>query len=94
MSGKNLTFEIIFSPRAVRQLKSLDRQVQERVKGAIERNLRVFPPEGDIVRLEDTEGRFRLRVGDWRVTFRYRFDKREVHIAEVVHRSKAYRRRP
>jgi mRNA interferase RelE/StbE len=84
-------YEIIFSPRVIRQLKSLERQVQERIKAAIERNLRVFPPQGDVLKLEHADNRFRLRVGDWRVTFRYRFESHEVHIAEVVHRSKAYR---
>ena len=84
-------FEIIFSPKAIRQLKSLERQVQERIKVAIERNLRVFPPRGDVLKLEDADNRYRLRVGNWRITFRYRFENREIHIAEVIHRSKAYR---
>lgn len=84
-------FEIIFSPKAVRQLKLLEKQVQERIKVSIERNLRAFPPRGDVLKLEDADNRFRLRVGDWRITFRYRFDNREVHIAEVIHRGKAYR---
>ncbi|WP_353928498.1 MULTISPECIES: type II toxin-antitoxin system RelE family toxin [Desulfofundulus] len=52
----------------------------------------MFPPQGDVLKLEYADNRFRLRVGDWRVTFRYRFENQEVHIAEVVHRSKAYRR--
>lgn len=67
-------YDIIFSPKAIRQLKSLERQVR------------------DVLKLEYADNRFRLRVGDWRVTFRYRFENQEVHIAEVVHRSKAYRR--
>jgi mRNA interferase RelE/StbE len=69
----------------------MERQVQERIKAATERNLRIFPPRGDVLKLEYADNRFRLRVGDWRVTFRYRFEDHEVHIAEVVHRSKAYR---
>jgi len=85
-------YEIIFSPKAIRQLKSLERQAHERIKAAIERNLRVFPPQGDVIKLEHADNRFRLRVGDWRVTFRYRFESQEVHIAEIAHRSKAYRR--
>ncbi|MBE3581727.1 MAG: type II toxin-antitoxin system RelE/ParE family toxin [Thermoanaerobacteraceae bacterium] len=85
-----MVFEIIFSPKAIRQMKKLERETQVRIKSAIERSLRSFPPEGDVVKLERQRDVFRLRVGDWRVTFRYRFDKREVHISEVVHRSKAY----
>ncbi|MGB9782599.1 MAG: type II toxin-antitoxin system RelE family toxin [Moorellaceae bacterium] len=85
-----MVFEIIFSPKAIRQMKKLERETQVRIKSAIERSLRSFPPEGDVVKLEGQRDVFRLRVGDWKVTFRYRFDKREVHISEVVHRSKAY----
>lgn len=91
MFGKNLDYEVILSPRALRQLKRLDRPVQKRIKTAIERCLRYFPPQGDILKLEGVEGTFRLRVGDWRVTFGYHFPKKQVHIAEVVHRSRAYR---
>lgn len=86
-----MEFEIIFSRKALKQLKKLDKQVQIRIKDAIEKNLRVFPPRGDITKLETKENRFRLRVGDWRVSFRFRFEKREVHISKVEHRSKAYR---
>ncbi|MEW6541238.1 MAG: type II toxin-antitoxin system RelE/ParE family toxin [Bacillota bacterium] len=86
-----MEFEIILSIKALRQLKALDRPVQKRVKVAIERHLKHFPPRGDILKLEGMEGKFRLRVGDWRVTFRYQFSERQVHIAEVVHRSQVYR---
>lgn len=91
MRGKGLDYEIIISPKALRQLKRLDRPVQKRIKAAIEGRLRGFPPQGDILKLEGLKGRFRLRVGDWRVTFGYHFPKRQVHIAEVVHRGQAYR---
>ena len=86
-----MEFEVIFSPKALKQIKSLDRQIQERIKVAIERNLQVFPPKGDIVKLEAKENCLRLRVGVWRITFRYRFQEKEVHIAEIRHRSKAYK---
>lgn len=91
MSGKNSVFEIVFSLRAVRHLKKLEREIQLRIKAAVEEGLRSFPPEGDVVKLEGQKGVYRLRVGDWRVTFRYRFDQKEVHISQIVHRSKAYR---
>jgi mRNA interferase RelE/StbE len=92
MSGKNLEFEVIFSPKAIKQLKHLEKDVQLRIKSAIENSLRSFPPQGDIIKLEGYKGRYRLRVGDWRVTFRYQFKTREVHIAEIKHRREAYRK--
>ena len=54
--------------------------------------MRTFPPRGDILKLEGYKRRYRLRVGDWRVTFRYRFEAKEVHIAEIKHRREAYRK--
>jgi len=87
-----LDFEIVFSPRAIKQLKHLEKDVQIRIKNTIENNLRTFPPRGDILKLEGYKGRYRLRVGDWRVTFRYRFEAKEVHIAEIKHRREAYRK--
>lgn len=91
MSGKSSEFEIVFSPKALRQVKKLESETQARLKGAVEKGLRRFPPQGDIVKLEGKPSVYRLRVGDWRVTFRYDFNRREVHIAEVVHRGRAYR---
>jgi len=86
-----LEFEIILSPKAMRQLKNLERETQLRIKNAVEKSLRPFPPRGDIAKLEGKPGVYRLRVGDWRVTFRYDFNRREVHVAEVAHRGRAYR---
>ncbi len=69
MSGKSLEFKIVFSLKAIKQLKHLERDVQARIKKAIESNLQAFPPRGNILKLEGYRGRYRLRVGDWRVTF-------------------------
>lgn len=59
-----MVFEIIFSPKAIRQIKKLERETQVRIKSAIEGSLRGFPPEGDVVKLEGQRGVFRLRVGE------------------------------
>jgi mRNA interferase RelE/StbE len=94
MSGVSWEFEIIFSPRAKRHLKALDRSIQTRIKEAVAHNLVCFPPRGDVIKLEGGEGtELRLRVGDWRVTFEYDFKLRQVHILSIKHRREAYRRR-
>ncbi|MDA8335440.1 MAG: type II toxin-antitoxin system RelE/ParE family toxin [Peptococcaceae bacterium] len=92
MSGEHWEYEILFSPKSIRQIGALEKQTQKRIKQAVEKHLRSFPPKGDVIMLEDRDGEFRLRVGDWRITFRYRWDRHEVHVAEVRHRSKAYRK--
>lgn len=56
------------------------------------RALRSFAEEGGEVRkLKGFTDRWRLRVGTWRVIFRYDADGRAVSVVAVLHRSEAYR---
>lgn len=88
----NLEFEIVFSPRAVRDLKALDKNVQTRIKAAIT-GLACFPPRGDVIKLRGGQGtELRLRVGDWRVMFEYAFTEGQVYILAIKHRREAYRK--
>ena len=89
MSGKNLEFEIYFSSKARKQLKNLDTLVQKRIKEAVKK-LVVFPPVVDIGKVKTRPGEFRLRVGDWRVFFRYEFILQQVEIIAIRPREHAY----
>lgn len=91
MSGVSWEFEIIFSPQALRDLKSLEKNVQVRIKKAVE-GLACFPPKGDVAKLRGGQGELRLKVGDWRVIFEYAFQQRQVRILRVKHRREAYRK--
>lgn len=63
--------EIRYSKTAAKALKSYDKPTRERIRDAI-RGLTEQPPRGDIKRLEGfSDGRLRLRVGGYRVVFRY-----------------------
>ena len=46
---------------------------------------------GEVRKLKGSTDRWRLRVGAWRVIFRYDADGRVVHVVTVLHRSEAYR---
>ncbi|MCZ7357466.1 MAG: type II toxin-antitoxin system RelE/ParE family toxin [Candidatus Methanoperedens sp.] len=59
-----MTYEIIFSDKALRQLKKLERNVQERIIAVLER-IRVRP-EAYVTKLVGDPG-YKLRVGDYRV---------------------------
>jgi len=50
----NWEFEVIFSPKALKHLKLVDKQAQIRIKEAIER-LAHYPPKGDVVRLKGSQ---------------------------------------
>lgn len=82
-----MTRTIEWRPRALKDLDRLDREVNRRVRGAIER---LAAGEGDVRHLAGIDPPlFRLRVGDWRVLFRY--DGDTVIIVRVLLRDKAYR---
>jgi mRNA interferase RelE/StbE len=90
MSGVSWEFEIILSEKAIKALKELDRHTQARMKEAIGR-LAGYPPQGDITRLKGGQGELRLRAGDWRITFEYRFKDKQVSVLTIRHRREAYR---
>jgi len=86
----NWDFEVIFSPKGLKNLKLLDKQSQMRIKEAIDR-LAYYPPKGDVIKLKGGQNELRLRVGDWRITFEYLFSERQVNILTIKHRREAYR---
>lgn len=90
MSGKNSVYNVILSPRAVKQLKEMAKQDQERVRKALS-GLTSIPPQGDIKKLKGFKGRFRLRVGDWRIIFVFNVQEKKVLISEILPRSDAYK---
>ncbi|MDO8727381.1 MAG: type II toxin-antitoxin system RelE/ParE family toxin [Candidatus Methanoperedens sp.] len=59
-----MTYIIIYSDKAYRQFKKLERNVQERIKAALER-VRIRP-EVYVSKLIGDPG-YKLRVGDYRV---------------------------
>jgi len=89
-SGKNPGYELIFSPRAVKQLREIDRRTQERIKKAVQ-GLKAIPPKGDIKKLKGLNARFRLRVSDFRVIFLIDTNMRKVYISDILPRKEAYK---
>ncbi|RCV63683.1 mRNA interferase RelE/StbE [Methanophagales archaeon] len=84
-----MTYEIIFSDKALKQLKKMERNVQERIIAALER-IRIRP-EAYVTKLVGDPG-YRLRVGDYRVIMD--IENKELHILvlKVGHRKKIYDR--
>lgn len=78
----------VFAPRARRDFRRLDRQIQRRITEALDR-LVAEPPRGDIRKLSGAGDEWRLRVGDWRVRFRREGER--VEVLRVQPRGRAYR---
>ncbi len=84
-----MTYEIIFSDKALNQFKKLEKKVQERIIDVLER-IRVRP-ETYVTKLVGDPG-YKLRVGDYRVIMD--IDKKilKILILKVGHRKNIYGR--
>jgi mRNA interferase RelE/StbE len=70
-----MTYGIVFSDKALKQLKKMEKKVQERIIAVLER-IRIRP-EAYVTKLIGYPG-YRLRVGDYRVIMD--IDNKELHI--------------
>lgn len=81
---------LVFAPRALRDIKKLDPQVQTRIIDALERFAETG--QGDVRQLRgERPPKWRLRVGDWRTIFRYDVAGEVIEILRARHRRDAYR---
>ena len=84
-----MTYEVIFSDKALRQLKKLEKQIQERIIAVLER-IRVRP-ETYVTKLVGDPG-YKLRVGDYRVILDIDNKILRILILKVGHRKNIYGR--
>jgi mRNA interferase RelE/StbE len=88
----NWEFEVVLSPKALRNLKRLDRNIQKQIKVAINK-LAKYPPKCHVIKLRGGSGsELRLRVGDWWIIFEYDFSQKQVNVLTIKHRGKAYKK--
>ncbi len=75
--------EIDFSKAATKAINSMDRATKQRIKSGI-LGLTQKPPVGDIRPLQGyRDGRFRLRIGGYRIIYRYG-TKNQVEILYIL----------
>ena len=84
-------YSVSILPSALRDLGSLPRSVQERIRDKIDA-LALSPRPVGAKALKGSEGRMRLRVGDYRVIYRIDDAERFVLISRIGHRREIYRR--
>ncbi len=84
-----MTYEIIFSDKAFRQLGKLERSLQERIIAVLER-VRIRP-EAYVTKLVGDPG-YKLRVGDYRVIMDIDNKRLEILVLKVGHRKNIYDR--
>ena len=84
-----MTYDIIFSDKALKQLKKLEKNVQERIIAVLER-IRIRP-EAYVTKLVGDPG-YKVRVGDYRIIMDINKKEIQILILKVGHRKKMYDR--
>ena len=83
-----MTYGIIFSDRALKQLKKLEKKVQERIISTLERIK--IRPQAHVTKLVGDPG-YRLRVGDYRVILDIDEGNLVILVIKIGHRKKTYK---
>ena len=83
-----MTYEIIFSDKAFKQLKKLEKKIQDRIIASLERIK--IRPESSITKLLGDPG-YKLRVGNYRVIMDIDKGKLLILVIKVGHRKKIYK---
>lgn len=84
-------WRIEFAPSARKDLRRLDKPVQQRIADALDRLAADARLAGDVRRLAGST-EYRLRVGDWRVRFELDGDRLLITVVRVLPRGRAYDR--
>lgn len=80
---------IRWAAAAEKDLRRLDFALQQRVRQSLYRL--ADTGHGDVRKLAGIEAEFRLRVGDWRIRFRFDEDTGAINVLRVLPRGRAYR---
>ncbi len=84
-----MTFEVVWSQSAIKQLKKLDRSVAKRIVDAVDK-LHLDPHK--VVNRIVNSPYFRLRVGDYRLMVDIQRKELRVLVLKVGHRKSVYDR--
>lgn len=81
---------LVFTNSAKKDLAALDKNTQKRIKEALGKVM-VNPQAVDLKKLQGSPGKWRLRVGDWRIILEANPEQEILYILRVRHRREAYR---
>ena len=86
-----MAYVVEFAPAARRQLKKLDRPIQQRILRRVEK-LKGQPRPKTAEKLKGTtEPVYRVREGDYRIIYTIEDDRLIVLVVRIGHRSEVYR---
>lgn len=90
MNEPDPTWQVLIQRRAEKALRRLDKPIRRRIGEAISQ-LVLNPRPAGCKKLAGYDNLYRLRVGDWRVSYAIEEDKLIVLVVEIAPRGRAYR---
>lgn len=85
-----MKYYVDWSSKALRDLKRLDKPTTTRIIDSV--NVFAATGHGDVKKLTNAGGEYRLRVGDWRVRFTLEGEIQVLSVIRVLPRGDAYKR--
>ena len=86
-----MSYTVQLAPAAKRQLRKLDRSIQERVVRRLDK-LEKDPRPPGVEKMEGDESTYRIRLGEYRIVYEIRDKVLVVLVLKVGHRREIYRR--
>jgi mRNA interferase RelE/StbE len=84
-------YTVQLAPAAKRQLRKLDRSIQERVIRRLDK-LKKDPRPPGVEKMEGDESTYRIRMGEYRIVYEIQNKVLVVLVLKVGHRREVYRR--
>ncbi|GAX45956.1 hypothetical protein NIES4075_69770 [Tolypothrix sp. NIES-4075] len=85
-----MTYQVEFTKKAFKQLGKLSKDLQQKIKTKVQ-ELADNPRHSGVVKLENSDDRYRIRIGDYRVLYEIEDDLLIVSVIRVGHRRDVYR---
>ena len=90
MNEPDSTWQVLIQRRAEKALRLLDKPLRRRIGEAISQLAQNPRPTG-CKKLAGYDNLYRLRVGDWRISYAIEDDQLIVLVVEIAPRGRAYR---
>ena len=85
-----MAYRIEFKPSAAKEFSQLPKNIQKRITAKVN-TLADNPRPRGVEKLEGRENRYRIRVGDYRVTYEIHDEVLLVLVVRIGHRREVYR---
>ncbi|BAZ69020.1 MAG: type II toxin-antitoxin system RelE/ParE family toxin [Pelatocladus maniniholoensis HA4357-MV3] len=86
-----MIYQVEITSRAAKQLKKIPEDIKLRIEEKIQELAENPRPDG-VVKLEDSEDTYRVRVGKYRILYEVKDDLLIVKIVKIGHRKDVYKK--